>query len=197
MAAGERRDERSRRAYAGIGSRDTPAAVLRDIEAIAERFAGQGRILRTGASPGADQAFYRGARAGGGEVELYLPCPGFQADSWRDGDQGRQTVLERPSEAACELAARFHPGWAGLDACERLLLARDGHEVLGAGLDRPASFVVCWTADGTRDGSGCGADGTRQALRIAHHHGVPVFNLARPDHLRRMLDAQPGRCVPS
>ena len=106
-------------------------------------------------------------------------------------------MLERPSDAASELAERFDPGWAGRDACARPLLARDSHEVLGAELDSPACFVVCWTADGTLDGSACAADGTRQALRIAHGHGIPVFNLARPDHLRRMRDAQASRCVPS
>jgi len=167
-------------AYAGIGSRETPPAVLALMEAIAQRLAGQGLVLRTGMSPGADQAFYKGARAGGGRVELYLPWPGFEADSWLDREAEEVRVLPRPSGPAYDLAARFHPGWDGLAADTRHLLARDGHQVLGAELLGPVSFVVCWTADGSLDGSGLYADGTGQALRIADEHAIPVFNLSRP-----------------
>jgi hypothetical protein len=194
-AEGPAGPSRADEAYAGIGSRDTPAGVLELIESIAGRLARRGMVLRTGASPGADQAFYRGARAGGGRVELYLPWPEFEADSRADVDPREVLVLPAPSADADELAARFHPAWEALEEPERRLLARDGHQLLGADLQRPARFVVCWTADGSLDGRGAGADGTRQALRIAHHHGIPVFNLARPHHARRMANAQPDGCV--
>ena len=91
-------------------------------------------------------------------------------------------VLARPAAAAYELAESFHPDWSSLADRERDLLARDGHEVLGAELDRPAQLVVCWTADGSLDGAGLFADGTGQALRVAHARGVRVLNLARPEH---------------
>jgi hypothetical protein len=193
----ERRAEPSRAedSYAGIGSRETPPGVLRLIESIAERLAASGLVLRTGASPGADQAFYRGARAARGRAELYLPWPGFQAESWADTDPREVLGLAEPSPDAYELAARFHAGWEELDERARRLLARDGHQVLGADLETPARFVACWTADGSLDGDGEGPDGTRQALRIAHHHGIPVFNLARPEHARRMTYAQPDGCI--
>jgi hypothetical protein len=174
-----------RRAYAGIGSRQTPPDVLALMEALAEQLAGQGWTLRTGLSPGADQAFYRGAHRGGGEVELYLPWPGFEAGARLEG--GDERVLPEPSGAACELAARFHPRWDALAQDARRLLARDAHEVLGADLLSPAELVACWTADAGLDGGGLYADGTGQALRIAHHHGVPVFNLARPEHVRTLV----------
>jgi hypothetical protein len=193
MAAPERRDERVQRPYAGIGSRKAPEGALRNMEALAGRLARRGWVLRSGASPGSDQAFYRGARGGGGRVELYLPWPGFEAYTWKEPDASELTLLDRPSDAACELAGRFHPDWDRLHGCQRRLLARDGHEVLGMELDSPANFVVCWTPDGTLDGSGSGADGTRQALRIAHHHGIPVFNLARPDHYAAHAQCVSGR----
>lgn len=173
-------------AYAGIGSRETPRRVLELMEALAGRLARRGWVLRTGASPGADQGFYRGARAAGGPVELYLPWPDFEAGSRQDADPLEMRVLARPSAEAYELAARIHPGWDDLEDEARHLLARDAHEVLGADLVSPARFVVCWTADGSLDGRGAGADGTRQALRIAAEREIPVFNLARPDHLGRM-----------
>jgi hypothetical protein len=166
--------------YAGIGSRATPSGVPALMEELAARLARRGLVLRTGISPGVDQAFFRGARAAAGHVELYLPWPGFRADVW-SGSQGREVrVLTAPTPAAQELAARFHPHWRSLAPRERLLLARDGHEVLGADLASPARFVACWTAEGSLDGSGVYDDGTGQALRIAHAHGIPVFNLARP-----------------
>jgi hypothetical protein len=174
-------------AYAGIGSRETPADMLALIEALAARVAAEGRVLRTGLSPGADQAFYRGAVGAGGAVELYLPWPGFEAQARVDGAGELEHVLPQPTAAACELAARFHPRWEALAADERKLLARDCHEVLGADLRSPAGCVVCWTADGSIDGAGLYADGTGQALRIAHAHGVPVLNLARPEHLERLV----------
>jgi len=165
--------------YAGVGSRATPSGVLALIEELGAHLADRGLVLRTGISPGADQAFFRGARAAGGSVELYLPWRGFQAAAW-SGAPGREVrVLSEPSAAAVELAARLHPNWRALAPHDRLLLARDGHEVLGADLASPARFVVCWTAGGSLDGNGVYADGTGQALRVAHAHGIPVFNLAR------------------
>jgi hypothetical protein len=182
-------------AYAGIGSRKTPPAALTLIELLAARLARRGCILRTGASPGADQAFYRGARAAAGPIELYLPWPGFEGGSWADADRGHVRVLARPAPRAYDLAARFQAGWEVLAQEQRDLMARDAHQVLGADLASPAKLVVCWTADGSLDGTGVAAEGTHEGLRIAHEHGIRVFNLARPDHARRLAQAQPDGCV--
>jgi hypothetical protein len=186
--------------YAGVGARETPPDALSVIERIAEQLARAGWTLRTGLSPGADQAFYKGARAGGGRVELYLPWPGFQAgarvagarvDGARvDGEHEQVRVLERPRKDAYALAARFHPAWGRLTECERHLRARDVHEVLGESLADPVAFVLGWTADGSLDGSGPLTGGTGQALRIAHDRAVPVFNLARPEHMRLARSAE-------
>jgi hypothetical protein len=183
--------------YTGIGSRTTPSGVLRLMEELAARLARRGRILRTGISPGADQAFFAGARAAAGRVELYLPWPGFEADAWAGGEEPEVRLLAAPSAEARGLAARFHPHWQALAPRERQLLARDGHEVLGADLASPSSFVVCWTPDASLDGSGVYADGTGQALRIAHGYGIPVFNLAHPEHALLMRAAPPDGCVSS
>jgi hypothetical protein len=172
------------RHYAGIGSRETPPAALALIEAASARLARRGWVLRTGMSPGADQAFYRGARSNGGAVELYLPWPGFEAGARLEGEGAEVRELPRPSARAYELAERHHPAWGRVGARARHLLARDGHQVLGADLATAVAFVVCWTADGSLDGAGGGAGGTGQALRIACAEQVQVFNLARPEHAR-------------
>jgi len=176
--------------YAGIGSRRTPTHVLESITVAATRLARGGWTLRTGLSPGADQAFYRGAVAGRGRVELYLPDAGFEGAARPAGEHPDVFVLSEPSEAAYSLAARFHPGWSTLSRKERRLRARDVHQVLGRDLAAPAELVLCWTHDGSVDGTGPRAGGSGQALRVAHHHGIPVLNLSRPEHvqaLRRQL----------
>jgi hypothetical protein len=175
-------------AYAGIGAREAPGEVLEQIEAIAQRLARLGHLLRTGLSPGADQAFYRGALAGRGRVELCLPCENFQAGARLEAERGRVRVLARPTADALELAPRFDAQldgrpWDALDACERALLARDAHEVLGEDLASPVAFVVCWTPGGGRDGRDPRARGTGQALRIACARSLPVFNIANPEDL--------------
>jgi hypothetical protein len=104
---------------------------------------------------------------------LYLPWPGFQ---------GFDTETPEPSAEALELAARFHPAWGRCSSAARSLHARNGHQVLGAELDSPVSFVACWTPDGSLDGGARSAGGTGQALRIAAGFEVPVVNLARADH---------------
>lgn len=168
------------------------------MQSIAAGLARRGWVLRTGLSPGADQAFYRGALAGCGAVELYLPCAGFEAQARGDGPESGVWVLERPSRRAYELAASFYEPFAGcaweqLQPGARALLARDVHQVLGAELDSPAQWVVCWTPDAGLDGSDPRSGGTGQALRIAADRGAPVLNLARPDHARRAREL--GRVV--
>ena len=152
------------------------------IELSAARLARRGWTLRTGMSPGADQAFYRGALAAGGRIELYLPRPAFQAQArspWEGLEVSEQTA---PSDGAYALAASFHPAWDELAPDARELRARDVHQVLGRDLNSPAALIVCWTKDGSVDGQGPSVGGTGQALRIADQRGIAVLNLARPEH---------------
>ena len=181
------------RSYAGIGARETPTVMLDAMEELARRLASSGWTLRTGFSPGADQAFARGAMQAGGEIELYLPSPGFESQALSllvgdaPGSRGRGggavRVLSRPTAQARQMAMEFHPAWHALDEPARLLRSRDVHEILGEDLEDPVAMVICWTPDGSIDGRGPGAGGTGQALRVADAHAVPVYNLARPEHL--------------
>jgi hypothetical protein len=149
------------------------------MEALAARLARAGLTLRTGASPGADQAFARGAARAGGAVELYLPWPSFES-AFLARAQGRARIaLGAPEPAARALAERLHARWNELDDAERDLRARDVHQVLGTVLDSPVEFVLAWTPDGSLDGAAESAGGTGQALRAAAARGIPVVNLAR------------------
>lgn len=159
--------------YAGVGSRRTPPDVLELMEYAADALRARGYILRSGHATGADQAFEAGASD---DAEVYLPWPSFEPDVPIQAN----LILDRPTDAAIRLAATFHPNWSNLNRGARALHARNCHQVLGAGLDDPASFVICWTPNAELVG------GTAQALRIAAAYNVPAFNLADPEHLRRV-----------
>jgi hypothetical protein len=165
------------RAYAGIGSRETPPDVLELMGALAYRLA-EGWTLRTGAADGADSAFEEGhvAAAGVSGLEVYLPWPGF------NGHDDLGVARFEPQLQAFDIASSFHPAW---DRCSRgaqALHARNVHQVLGRDVDLadPVKFVVCWTR------GGAGGGGTGQALRIARHYHVPIYDLARSDHRTRV-----------
>lgn len=124
-------------------------------------------LLRSGGAPGADTAFESGVVAGGGRCEVYLPWKGFQ--------DRHNAFLTEPTELAMEMAERFHPRWSYLKQGAKKLHARNVHQVLGAKCDDPVDLVVCWTKDAK------GGGGTGQALRIAQHHDIEIWDLADPD----------------
>lgn len=161
------------RAYAGIGSRDTPRSVLKVMERIAEQLAERRWVLRSGHAQGADQAFERGA---GHRAEVYLPWPKFEPQV----PLVARTVVDSPTGEALELSAQYHPAWDSLKRGAQMLHGRNAHQVLGLYLGDPVEFVLCWTPEGT------GGGGTGQALRIAQAHAVPVYDLARPEALERV-----------
>lgn len=152
------------RYYAGIGSRQTPPDVLEQMTLLARLYAGSGFILRSGHAAGADQAFERGA---GEQVEVYLPWPSYNMEVPKKG-----FLRHSARPGAFKIAEQFHPAWGELGYGARRMHARNSHIILGDDLDVPVEFVVCWTKDGRREG------GTGQALRIAEHYGIPIYDLA-------------------
>lgn len=166
--------------YAGVGSRETPDVVLHLMRDLAWDLVRLGYLLRSGGAPGADTAFEEGALLGGQFPEVYLPWPGFN-------DHVGKVFLSEPKPAALKMAARYHPNWSRLSQGARKLHARNCHQVLGLKLDDPAEFLVCWTRNGSIDGSEPDTGGTGQALRIAADHGVEVLNLRREVDLASVL----------
>lgn len=165
--------------YAGIGSRDTPDEVRRLMRLSAHRLQALGYFLRSGGAPGADQAFEAGCSRHARQV--FLPWPGFQGND--------SALYDLPNfDEAQAISERFHPTWAKLRDSHRKLHGRNAYQVLGFNLRQPARFVLCWTPDGVEDGRQTTWDtgGTGQAIRIAAHYGIPVFNMQRPDALDRL-----------
>lgn len=156
------------RYYAGIGSRETPKEVL-DLFIIVGKFLAQkGLTLRSGHAQGADQAFEIGCDKIKGKKEIYLPWKRFE---------NSDSNLIVSKEKAFEIGAKFHPAWDRLTDGARKLQARNSHQILGEELCEPSDFVICWTKNGK------GSGGTGQAIRIAKHYNVPVFDAGRYENI--------------
>ena len=158
-------------AYAGIGSRQTPPAVMAKMTELAKELEKRGYTARTGDADGADAAI----RAGAMKKEVYTSS----------GDATEQTR---------KIAREIHPTPDLIDAMKNKktgksiaryvwgLHARNTNQVFGKKLDSPVDFVIAWTKDGKDTG------GTGQAIRYATGKGIPVINLFDPNW-REQLDA--------
>jgi len=112
--------------YAGIGSRDTPAYVLKKMTRIAENLSYM--TLRSGGAKGADSAFEKGA---------------FKKEIF---------TAENATEDAIELSSKYHPNWGACSNYTKKLHGRNAMIILGENLDSPVDFVMCWTKGGKGQG---------------------------------------------
>lgn len=161
--------ESDNKIYTGIGSRKTPPNILAMMAKIAHCLDENGFTLRSGGAEGADTAFDKWSL----NKRLYLPWQGWN---------GRYSHMERPSEAAFEVASKLHPAWDKLSYTHRALHARNVHQVMGDDLNTPSSFVLCWTPDGATGSTTYHTGGTGQAIRTASAYRVPVYNLCKKEH---------------
>ena len=158
------------------------------MEAIARRHAVEGLVLRSGASPGADRAFQRGAEEAGGAVELYLPWPSYGCHTTGEEGPRKGEVLVFGVPLSRCLRAR------GAVSSPLRRAAREGARSCWPATPIRCSAPICEplgalvVLDSGREPRRRGPlrDGTGQALRIARAHEVPVFNLARPEHAGRL-----------
>lgn len=148
--------------YAGIGSRETPRNVQFLMKRISLELEKIGYILRSGHAPGADQAFELGCSEENSRI--YLPYKGWL---------GSKSNLYGYDEEAEKSISQFHPAPHKIKkGIVTALMARNYYQIMGRDLEKiKSSFVVCWTKDGKDSG------GTGQALRIANHEGIKIFNL--------------------
>lgn len=154
------------RIYTGVGSRETPPEILAIMTTIASALARLGYQVSTGDAGGADAAFRRGDA---------------KAIVYRAADATPMTIA---------IAKELHPAPQHLGEFPMKLMARNTNQVFGRELSYRTAFLVCWTPDGCE----CHRDrqritgGTGQAISLASFAGRPVFNLARPDALRRLVE---------
>lgn len=156
--------------YTGIGSRETPRAILKAMYAAAQKLSAT-HVLRSGAAKGADTAFEYGAN---GNWDIYIPWRSFSANP-----RHINTSILPNFNQAMRIASAHHPAWHLCSHGARMLHTRNVYQILGTDLASPSQFVLMWApqieyeADSHQVKSCSG--GTGQAVRIARAYGVPVY----------------------
>lgn len=163
------------KSYAGIGSRETPSEICDKMKKIA-KILSKALILRSGGANGADSAFEESAE----HCEIYLPNHEFNG---RIHDDIKYFNYQKMPGAvlAQEMTYQFHPKADNLINTSFHLHSRNAMQIFGKNMNDPVEFVVCWTENGELKG------GTAQALRIASHYNIPIYNLAKPTLLNFMI----------
>lgn len=162
----------TKKAYAGIGSRETPEDILLLMRAAARALEEAGLMLRSGGANGADTAFEHGVYHWPNK-QIFLPWSGFNKRTIRQ--PGCYVLTGEFLEQARAIAAEHHPAWDKMARNIQELHTRNVAQVLGPQLNDPVLFVLCWTSQGR------GGGGTGQALRIAKSYHIPIFDLGGMD----------------
>ncbi len=161
--------------YAGIGARATPKDICEIMTQCAAKLEKQGFWLRSGGAEGADIAFQRGVKE---KAEIHLPWKNFNLSYQQEHPNHIYKVI-RENDIAARESLKFHPDCGKLKRAVELLMMRNFYQIQG---EPNSSFIICWTASGEAE------RGTGQALRIAAHYEIPIFNLAREKDLKRIVD---------
>lgn len=148
--------------YAGIGSRNTPQAMLDFMSKISAILEQNGYVLRSGGAKGADTYFAKGSS----NKEIFKSS---DAKPWSFDEVKKHLPNDRP------------PTFDSWDPYIKGLLARNMMQVLGENGDSPVEFIVCWTPQGDYNSSDVG--GTGYAIRCANAHGIKVYNLGYKEQL--------------
>lgn len=142
--------------YTGIGSRETPINILKDMSIIAKYLEKKGFIVRTGDAKGADQTFRNSVI----NKEVYN--------------------VSHANKECLIMASAIHPNWQACSDYAKKLHGRNCKQVLGDDLKTKSLFVVCWTKDGKLIG------GTRTAIVLAQKNNIPVYNLAIQEDIKSL-----------
>ena len=152
--------------FAGIGSRSAPQSFKELVDKIAPFLVKKGYVLRSGGADGADFYWENAYDNAGVNKEIYLPWHGF--------NENKSRLLWE--QADWDTTKEFHPRWESLKLGARQLMARNTCQ-LGIHAETMSSFVCCWTEDGK------GGGGTGQALRLANHYKIKIFDFGDPKTL--------------
>lgn len=151
-------------AIAGIGSRQTPDHVLKEMELIGQWAKTNEVLVYSGHAEGADYAFERGAQE---FTRAFLPWKNFNKELPHLGvsiDIGGDKSLD-------VWVDQYHPAPEHLSFGGRKLMRRNVCQILSQSLNDPVKAVVCWTASGGLSG------GTAFAMRIAASLDIPILNM--------------------
>jgi len=156
--------------FAGIGARETPLSILKEMEEIAYTRVSDGWKLRSGNARGADLAFQTGGnRVDPTSVKIYLPKKNYNLHHIVEGN----SVVLHSSQEAKDIVLQLHPSpfYVKTNPWMMNFHMRNVFILLGKNLDKPVGEVICWTKGGKVVG------GTGMGIRIAEEFGIPVTNL--------------------
>lgn len=165
---------------AGIGSRKTPPAILRQIEKLGTYCFDHGIWVRSGHALGADYAWEKSSRE---RCIVYLPFPSYGPETFYTqritslppAKAGFFNIHPAALERAQKSVAQYHQGSQYLTPFAKQCHTRNYFQIMGSkAQERPVNAVVCWTPIGKR---GQATGGTKQALSIAAANDIPIFNL--------------------
>jgi hypothetical protein len=162
--------------YAGIGSRQTPSEVLKQMTEIAKQLESKGYTLNTGITfrgkeEGADKAFSDGTT----KKNLFSPE--------KQGARAKEQTI----------AKEMHPNPGALSGGGLKLMARNTNQVFGDNLDKPVDFVLFYAKETSNSLRPEG--GTGQAVEMARRKGIPTINMADinwKDQLKMAIATQPS-----
>jgi hypothetical protein len=158
--------------YAGIGSRQTPPEVLKQMTEVAKQLESKGYTLNTGMTfggkeEGADKAFSDGTT----KKNLFSPE--------NQGSRAKEQTV----------ATEIHPNPGALSQGALKLMARNTNQVFGDNLNTPVDFVLFYAKEtkGIRPEGGTG-----QAVEMARRKGIPAINLANANWREELNAALKG-----
>lgn len=183
--------------YSGVGSRETPLAVLILMAKFANIMERKGYILRSGCAIGADSAFEFGLE-NHLNSEIYIPYKGFLNTMQRTNQDSPSYLIPEVFNKSKYFDANIlidkndlHPAWKNnLQEWLRKLHNRNVFQVLGRNLDykEKSKFTLCYTRDGVykRENTTIKTGGTGTAIRVSDFAGVEVFNMGNKEHRQRI-----------
>ena len=159
--------------YSGIGSRKIPKDIKPRMINLA-KILNTEYYLRSGNANGSDQAFAEGVEDN--KAQIWLPWKDFNLDFQKIYPKhqyrlvGDNCTVGESDDEAWDSINQFHPNGSKLSHSSRLFMVRNYRQVRGLG-EPDSQFVICWTEGGEEVG------GTAQAIRIARHFHIPVYNM--------------------
>lgn len=158
--------------WTGIGSRNTPKHILEQMQEYACNMAKAGLVLRSGGAEGADTAFQLGYMQASAlmyptEAEIYVPWAQFG-----NVPAMYKRVYQRSLQAQ-QIARSVHPVYDKLKNAVQLLHERNVHQILGADLNTPSTFVLFYAEEVRGKVKG----GTATAVHLARARGIPTINM--------------------
>ena len=185
---------------AGIGSRDTPTNMQQQLCDLVYMLVSQHDAqLYSGNACGADYACQSGAhyaiKDSNGKLQITSNIVWLPYANFNEGKCPQMRALYVNAEKlpnysdAMANAKAQHPLGEGLKGFALKAHARNQYQILGYQFENPVDCVLCWTPDGAEHHSEVSktTGGTRTAIALASHEGIPVFNLYNQYAADRLL----------